>query len=55
MIQLKILIKDNSGKVIMEREITQGDVTFKLSVKENYFSLVQSREEDDLDSINAYH
>lgn len=52
---MKILIKDNNGKVVIEREITQGDVTFKLSVKEGYYSLIQSRDQDDLDSISAYH
>lgn len=52
---MKIVIKDRDGNVVMEREITQGDITFKLSVKEGCYSLVRSREEDDLDSISAYH
>ncbi len=50
---MKIIVKDDNGKTVIERNITKEEVTVSLRVKEGSYSMVQQRVEEECPQ--AYH
>ena len=50
---MKVVIKDNNGNVVIEREISKEEVLLEVSVKEGAYSMGQK--DDPRKLIGAYH